>query len=149
MEHPSFKNYMKVLVLDLFHEPKHGYGIMSELEERYGIKPSAGTIYPIINSLRRKGLIEIVGTGNREKKLYLITEKGKEYLREHSEELEEVRRRMRAYRTFLDLGGNELKLAFKELFESIDDLTEEQKARVSGLLTECARELRLILLGGE
>ncbi len=46
MERPSFRGYMKVLVLELLHEPKHGYGIMEELEKRYGVKLSAGTIYP-------------------------------------------------------------------------------------------------------
>ncbi|WP_258084036.1 PadR family transcriptional regulator [Thermococcus thermotolerans] len=149
MERPNFRGYMKILVLDLLHEPKHGYGIMSELERLYGIRLSAGTVYPILSSLRRSGLIEVAGTGARDRKAYVITEKGRKYLGKHGEELEEAKRRMRAYRVFLELGGDELKAAFRELFESVDELTEEQKTKIRELLTGCARELRLILLGGE
>ncbi|SEV84321.1 transcriptional regulator, PadR family [Thermococcus thioreducens] len=140
---------MKVLILNLLREPKHGYGIMSELERLYGIRLSAGTVYPILSSLRRSGLIKVAGTGARDRKAYVITEKGRKYLEEHTGELEEAKRRMRAYRVFLELGGDELKAAFRELFESVDELTEEQKTKIRKLLTGCARELRLILLGGE
>jgi len=139
---------MKILVLDLLREPKHGYGIMSELENLYGIKLSAGTVYPILSSLRRSGLIEVAGTGARDRKTYIITEKGKTYLAEHEEELREIKARMRAYKAFLELGGDELRAAFRELFESMDELTDEQRERIRELFTGCARELRLILLGG-
>ncbi|NJE05457.1 PadR family transcriptional regulator [Thermococcus sp. M36] len=149
MERPNFRGYMKILVLDILHEPKHGYGIMSELERLYGIRLSAGTVYPILSSLRRSGLIEVAETGARDRKTYVITEKGRKYLKGHAEELEEAKRRMRAYKAFLELGGDELKAAFRELFESVDKLTEEQKAKIRELFTGCARELRLILLGGE
>ncbi|ASJ04893.1 PadR family transcriptional regulator [Thermococcus barossii] len=148
MERPSFKGYMKILVLDLLREPMHGYGIMSELENLYGIKLSAGTVYPILSSLRRSGLIKVAGTGARDRKTYILTEKGRMYLEEHAEELDEVKRRMRAYRAFLELGGDELRAAFREFFESADKLTDEQREMIQRLFTGCARELRLILLGG-
>ncbi|NJE02685.1 PadR family transcriptional regulator [Thermococcus sp. MV11] len=149
MERPNFRGYMKVLILDLLREPMHGYGIMAELEGRYGMKLSAGTVYPILASLRRSGLIEVTSRGEREKKTYVITEKGLDYLAEHADDLAEAKRRMRAYKAFLELGGDELRAAFKELFESVDELTDEQRARIRELFTGCARELRLILLGGE
>ncbi|ASA77811.1 PadR family transcriptional regulator [Thermococcus sp. 5-4] len=148
MERPSFKGYMKILVLDLLREPRHGYGIMAELENLYGIKLSAGTVYPILSSLKRNGLIEVADTGSRDRKTYLITEKGRTYLAEHEEELREIKARMRAYKAFLELGGDELRAAFRELFESMDELTDEQRERIRELFTGCAKELRLILLGG-
>ncbi|NJE10688.1 PadR family transcriptional regulator [Thermococcus sp. MAR1] len=148
MERPSFRGHMKVLILDLLREPMHGYGIMAELEERYGMKLSAGTVYPILASLKKSGLIEVAGRGEREKKTYVITEKGLEYLSEHAEELIEAKRRMSAYKAFLELGGDELRMAFRELFESMDDLTDEQREEIKELFTGCAKKLRLILLGG-
>nr|WP_240912010.1 MULTISPECIES: PadR family transcriptional regulator [unclassified Thermococcus] len=149
VERPNFRGYMKILILDLLKEPKHGYGIMTELEERYGIKLSAGTVYPILASLRKNGLIEVAETGDREKKNYVVTEKGLRYLEEHEEELEEVKKRMHAYRTFLELGGDELKEAFRELFRSIEDLTDEQREELRGTFREFARRIRRILLEGE
>ncbi len=46
---------------------------------------------------------------------------------------------MRAYRIFLELGGDELKSAFKELFESIDELSGgEQREKIRGGLFRTA-----------
>jgi len=148
MERPTFRGYMKIIILDLLREPKHGYGIMAELEKEYGVKLSAGTVYPILASLRRSGLIEVTEKGGRERKSYVITRKGLEYLREHSEELEEARRKLVAYREFLALGGEEMKVAFKELFENIEGLDEEQRREVKAAIEECARRIRRVLLGG-
>jgi len=61
MERPKYKGCLKSLILHLLEEsPHHGYGIMSELESRYGIpSPSAGSIYPILSSLKNQNLIEM------------------------------------------------------------------------------------------
>ncbi len=147
MERPNFRGYMRILILDLLREPNHGYGIMAVLEEKYGIKLSAGTVYPILASLKKSGLIEIVGTGDRERKSYVITSRGVKYLEEHSAELEDAKRKLRAYKLFLELGGNELKLAFKELFEKIEGLDDLQKEEIRRTFDECARKIRLTLLG--
>ena len=69
MEKPKYKGCPKSLILHLLEEsPHHSYGIMSELESRYGIpSPSAGSIYPILSSLKNQNLIEMAGEGRREK----------------------------------------------------------------------------------
>ena len=147
MERPNFRGYMKILILDMLREPKHGYGIMAELEEEYGIKLSAGTVYPILASLRKSGLIEVMERGGRDRKSYVITPKGLKYLEEHSEEVEEAKRKLRAYRLFLEMGGEELKVAFRELFEKIEELNEAQGDEIKRTVEDCARRIRLILLG--
>ena len=147
MEKPYVKGALKLIVLDLLREPNHGYGIMAEIEKLYGIKLSAGTVYPILSSLKRSGLIEVMETGNRNRKTYRITEKGWEYLKKHGEELEETRRKLLAYKAFLELGGEELKEAFKELFRNIERLNEEQREEIKNAFHECARRIKLILLG--
>ncbi|WP_457750990.1 PadR family transcriptional regulator [Thermococcus sp.] len=147
MERPNFRGYMKILILDLLREPRHGYGIMAELENEYGIKLSAGTVYPILASLKKSGLIEVTEKGERDRKNYIVTSKGLDYLKEHSEEVEEAKRKLRAYKTFLELGGEELKVAFRELFRNIEELDEAQREEVKKTIEECARRIRLILLG--
>ena len=59
----------------------HGYEVMKALEERFHgfYKPSAGTIYPALGSLLRKGYVTV--TGDERRKTYRITREGQKYLR--------------------------------------------------------------------
>lgn len=77
------------LVLLSFTKPNHGYGVMQFLDEHTNgrVKPGAGTLYGIVNTLYKKGDIELYSEDNR-KKIYLITEKGKEILKKEIVRLE-------------------------------------------------------------
>ena len=149
MERPNFRGQLKLLILKMLEEkPMHGYGIMAELERRYGIPhPSPGTVYPILASLRRAGLIETVGSGKREKKLYRTTEKGRKFLQEHEEELQNVLSLAEKFVEFRKIGGFELARTLKEAFDSIDELSEEQKKALAGEFMEFMKRVWLILLG--
>ena len=71
------RGFIESFILFLLKEegPLHGYGIMNRIKERTGFwKPSPGSIYPALNSMVRKGLIEESEQG-REKR-YTLTEKG-------------------------------------------------------------------------
>ncbi len=151
LERPRLKGGLKLLVLYLLREsPMHGYAIMKELEERFGIpSPSAGVIYPTLAGLKRKGLIEVAGGGTREKKTYRITDRGVEYLEQHEDELEEIFRRVRIYREFRKLGGDELVKAFRLLFERFESLSGEQKEELSKVIKDCAKRIRFIVEFGE
>lgn len=61
-------------------EPMHGYQIMKELEERSGgaYSASAGTVYPALQELLDKNMIELDITSDR--KVYSLTENGKNKL---------------------------------------------------------------------
>ncbi|WP_297465822.1 PadR family transcriptional regulator [Thermococcus sp.] len=150
MERPYFRGHLKLLILKILTEkPMHGYGLMSELEKTYGIPhPSPGTVYPILASLRRAGLIEAAGGGGRDKRLYRATEKGIQYLREHEKELQEIEDLARRFREFSQLGGRELGRVLKEVLDSMDDLSGEQKEALAREFSEFIRRVRLILLGG-
>ena len=78
---------VKYALLELLaREPMHGYQMMKALEEQSGglYVPSAGSIYPTLQMLEDRSLIEPV---EREgKKAYRITEEGLRFLRERSEE---------------------------------------------------------------
>jgi DNA-binding PadR family transcriptional regulator len=75
------KGYTRLALLILLSKkPYHGYEMMKEVEDRTeGFwKPTAGGVYPILQSLEKSGYI--VGKWNNEKrkrKMYQITESGK------------------------------------------------------------------------
>lgn len=82
---------MKYVILKLLRDkPMHGYEVMKELEERtHGCyKPSPGTVYPTLQWLDDEGLVqaeEVVG-----KKVYSITDAGREFLEEHKGTVEDI-----------------------------------------------------------
>ena len=59
--------------------PKHGYDLMKELGKNLGKKISASNVYPFLNILIKNRLIKIKKTGKREKKIYVLTESGKNF----------------------------------------------------------------------
>jgi DNA-binding PadR family transcriptional regulator len=77
----SQKGYMRIAFLILLSKkPYHGYEMMKEVEDRTeGFwKPTAGGVYPILQSLEQAGYIEGEwGPQKRKRKIYHITESGK------------------------------------------------------------------------
>ncbi|MGO4181108.1 PadR family transcriptional regulator [Paenibacillus sp. TAF43_2] len=66
-------------------EGMHGYQMMKALEEQSGgtYKPSAGSIYPTLQMLRDQGFVE--SSKQDGKKVFEITEEGRAYLLEESD----------------------------------------------------------------
>ena len=60
-------------------KPMHGYDMMKELEARTNRKIGPGYIYPVLNEMQKEGFLKVrsESTGNRERKVYSLTEKGK------------------------------------------------------------------------
>lgn len=81
-------------ILLAVHKPNHGYGIIQEVEQITGgrVTLGAGTLYGAIQSMEKKGWIEIYSedTSSRKKKQYLITQTGREVFREERQRLEEL-----------------------------------------------------------
>ena len=80
------KGHAATLVLScLAREPMHGYRIAKELEqlsEGYFVMRE-GTLYPHLHELEKESYIEgswEIGAGERERKVYRITERGKREL---------------------------------------------------------------------
>jgi DNA-binding PadR family transcriptional regulator len=67
------------ILLSVNAQPRHGYAIMQEVDERCG--PTAvlgpGTLYGAIKRLRRAGLIEEVEGGSARQRPYAITPLGR------------------------------------------------------------------------
>ena len=77
--------YLRIAVLTLLSgKPRHGYEIMKEIKERTGgfWRPTAGGVYPILQSLEEAGYIEGEWDARqkRKRKTYQITETGRPVL---------------------------------------------------------------------
>ncbi|MFW9990183.1 MAG: PadR family transcriptional regulator [Candidatus Odinarchaeota archaeon] len=86
IEQSMKKGHISTLILlALEKEPSHGYSLMQKIkEDTYGVwNPTASSLYPHLSSLTDKELIEFTSEmdGKRERKVYEITEKGKETLK--------------------------------------------------------------------
>ena len=91
--HGSLRLYLLRL---LDEEPRHGYEVIRLLRDRFmGVySPSPGTIYPRLARLEEEGLVthdEVEG-----RKVYRITEAGREELRSRSDELDELEEELSA-----------------------------------------------------
>ena len=71
--------------------PRHGYDIISGLEEQFlGIySPSPGTVYPRLQALEQEGLIEVADEEDG-RKVYQLTDKGRAELEARTAELREL-----------------------------------------------------------
>lgn len=77
---------VKFAILELLKEqPRHGYDIIREMEERSGgvYSPSPGVIYPTLQALEDQDYVKAVEQDG--KKIYSITESGIPYLQGHQE----------------------------------------------------------------
>ncbi|NKY96823.1 PadR family transcriptional regulator [Nocardiopsis alborubida] len=84
---------LRLYLLKLLDEnPRHGYEIISLLRDRFlGVySPSPGTIYPRLARLEEEGLVTHTEEGGR--KVYSLTDKGREELRERESDLNDLER---------------------------------------------------------
>jgi DNA-binding PadR family transcriptional regulator len=109
-------------------EPRHGYEVIRLLRDRFmGVyAPSPGTIYPRLARLEEEGLVTHDEENGR--KVYRITEAGREELRSRGDELNELEQELSA--SVSDI-VREVK---EDVRETVRSLREE--------LTKAAREMR-------
>jgi DNA-binding PadR family transcriptional regulator len=109
-------------------EPRHGYEVIRLLRDRFmGIyAPSPGTIYPRLARLEEEGLVTHDEKNGR--KVYRITEAGREELRKRGDELAELEQELSA--SVSDI----VREVREDVRETVRNLREE--------LTWAAREMR-------
>lgn len=76
---------LRWVVLALLDEqPRHGYELIKELEERTGgaYRPSPGVVYPTLALLEDEGFVRLAG-GETGRKLYAISDEGRAELDKH------------------------------------------------------------------
>jgi DNA-binding PadR family transcriptional regulator len=120
---PVFSHGMlRLYLLKLLDEsPRHGYDVIRLLEDRFmGMyAPSPGTIYPRLQRLEAEGLVTQSQEGGR--KVYQITEAGREELRRRQDELDQLETEIRS---------------------SVHGLTREIREEVHGTVRDLKQELK-------
>jgi len=66
-------------------QPLWGYKIKKKVEANFQVKLRHGALYPMLNRLERKGFLtsQMQTKGGRARKVYNITESGREYLQSY------------------------------------------------------------------
>jgi DNA-binding PadR family transcriptional regulator len=73
----TIKNFLDIFILGQLQEnPLSGYDIIGIVHSRFDVLVSSGTIYALLYSLERDGLIK--GVQDQRKRVYELTEKGEE-----------------------------------------------------------------------
>src|SRR5579862_1614813 len=110
-------------------EPRHGYEVIRLLRDRFmGVyAPSPGTIYPRLARLEEEGLVTHDEENGR--KVYRITEAGREELRKRGDELTE-----------LEL---ELSASVSDIVREVKEDVRETVRSLREELTKAAREMRV------
>ncbi len=69
-------------------KPMTGYELMSEIEGKLGSRPSPGSMYPLLEDMRARGMVVHKASGRR--KIYSITSKGRKSLSLINEKKKEI-----------------------------------------------------------
>ena len=77
----NIQSTLKFYTILLLNEgPKCGYTLIKELNSKTGKSVSASQVYPFLKQLQRNKLIVIKKEGARDKKVYMLTKKGQQFL---------------------------------------------------------------------
>jgi len=80
MHRRIIKNFLDVLVLaELRNGPLSGYDVIAFIHNKFRLLVSSGTVYSMLYSLERDGLI--AGVWNQRKRVYKLTGKGEETIK--------------------------------------------------------------------
>jgi len=80
MHRRIIKNFLDVLVLaELRNGPLSGYDVIAFIHNKFHLLVSSGTVYSLLYSLERDGLI--TGVWNQRKRVYKLTDKGEETIK--------------------------------------------------------------------
>jgi DNA-binding PadR family transcriptional regulator len=137
-------------LLLLAEEPRNGYQIMQEVEERSdGVwRPSPGSVYPALQQLEDEGLIRSEEIDER--KLFRLTDAGEAYLRERGDQKPAPWEQMSGDRSeqAIELGKliREVAAAFAQVMRTG---SEAQMGEARKVLADTRRDLYRILGNGD
>jgi DNA-binding PadR family transcriptional regulator len=127
--HGALRLYLLKL---LDQQPRHGYEVISLLEDRFmGLyAPSAGTVYPRLARLESEGLVEHEVSEGR--KVYALTSAGRDELARNADELQSLER---------DLTASVSELA-RDVRQQVRDSARDLRAELKQAAREVRREVR-------
>jgi DNA-binding PadR family transcriptional regulator len=75
MHERIIKNFMDIIIMtELQNGSLSGYDVISYIHNKFNLLVSSGTVYSLLYSLERNGLVE--GVWDERKRVYKLTEKG-------------------------------------------------------------------------
>lgn len=120
---------LRLFLLKLLSEgPKHGYELIRALEDRFlGMySPSPGTVYPRLAALEEDALV--VSEEQDGRKVYRLTDKGREELSARSKEVEEVGERVaHSARDLAKQIRDEVRSSVRDLRRDMRDSTRQER----------------------
>ncbi len=66
-------------ILLLIEGQQYGYDLMKKLTEKLGKNVSPSQVYPFLESLEKEGIIKVTKTAERDKTIYEMTKKGRNF----------------------------------------------------------------------
>ncbi len=145
------KGDLKYVILDLIEDkPRHGYEIIREFEEMsHGLyKPSPGAVYPTLQMLEEMGYATAVEQDG--KKVYTITEQGREFLVAQKVLADGVRDQMKNRWSFKKIGR--MVMVMKEyhalenlISRGLRSMDEDKTQRIRQVLIQACQDIEEIL----
>lgn len=140
---------LRMLLLWLIGEkPRHGYELIKAVEQLVGgaYSPSPGSVYPILSLLEDMGQIEGTSTESA-KKLFKITDQGREILKQEQPAIEGLLSRMRIMAK--TVGGMRPPEPVFQVFQTLKTAialhprgwTEDEVRRVCGIIKTAIAEI--------
>ncbi|AWR98777.1 PadR family transcriptional regulator [Metallosphaera hakonensis] len=134
---------LRFLILDALNKkPMHAYEIMKTIEIKFNgvYKPSPGSLYPVLKSLIKEDLVKVEIID--EKKVYSLTEKGRDAWGEAKSNMKSLFSRSVNYRKLLNslfdislvLYTYRDILTREETFEQINSVLEDCRAKIEEIL---------------
>jgi len=108
------------IVFLLRKKPMNGYELMKEIESHTKCwKPTTGAIYPTLYKLKSMKLIKIEKIGNRDQKVYTLTNSGKSLAKQIMENVRKRIRDVKSRRILDSLMWPEEPEEIQEIFETL------------------------------
>lgn len=162
------RGHLRTIVLKaLAEDAQTGYSLMKYVERHTGVKPSSGSIYPLLDSLRENGFVSV--REQKQKKVYALTWKGREeYKRTEAKRGEVVNKFLEGLNMIESLFQEDFSLQrmaleslkrgehpFKELnpehdrfkmalCEALRQPTKEKRRKVRMILADAAKRLKAV-----
>lgn len=146
---------LKYVILRLLSEkPMHGYEVMRALEEESGgcYTASPGSVYPTLQMLEDQGYV--VCEEKEGKKVYSITDEGREFLKENGDVVDDILDRVSSFTDrFFRAEMTDLTRSFRKLAQVTFERglhwseTPDELARMQEILERAAREIEEIKPG--
>ncbi|MBN1432563.1 MAG: PadR family transcriptional regulator [Methanomicrobiaceae archaeon] len=143
-----------LITLYIFHsldrEPKSGYDLLKEMSDKTGGAwvPSKGTVYPLLKSLEKEGLIRVAEVGKRSKNIFGLTESGEKTLKIIRSQRLESRERLCLFKNLLmEIFGAEmfsLQGLLMEIQFAAEEIPAEKRLMAMAILEESLEKLKAI-----